>query len=433
VLGNSWQLKASTKTLAEHFRDAGYRTAAFVSAVVLDPRCGLDRGFGHYSAITRPGPEVVLGAGPRAPATDDPEESRRRRFAGRQRSGEETVNEVLAWLDGQKGDAPLFLWVHLYDPHQPYDPPQPYRQLFGSERGDRSLSGVLRPSFNEWQSDLEEEQQERRDLERQRQRARPTHPGRMPMLNTASLTDDEKRRVDELYDGEIALADFQVGRLLAWLKGRGLYQDALVAVMGDHGETLGEHLGDYYGHHHVLYDTSLQIPLVLRLPGGGSAALPATSATTIDMTPTLLRAAGLASPAGLDGRDLLSGPVSRPVYCETYLGVRPTHRPGRDELRPPSTEHRQRKIHQHAVRDGRWKLVMTDSGASPPMLFDLKADPAEQTDVAGSHEALVKALSRHWQRWCEAHGLPERNRDRRPAPGVDEEMRDRLRQLGYVE
>lgn len=429
VLGNSWQLGDSCRTLAEQFRDAGYRCGAFVSAVVLDPRCGLNRGFEHYSAIARPRPETVLSTGRSGerPGAEDEADAARRRFSGRQRRGDETVDEALAWMEAHRGGAPLFVWVHFYDPHQPYDPPEPYRGLFGPERGGRSLSAVLRPGF------------EGPGLRHPDDPSRPPSRfgGRPPRLTPESLTASERERIDELYDGEVALADFQVGRLLAWLKGRGLYHDAVVVVLGDHGETLGEH-NDYYGHHHMLYDASLRIPLVIRTPGGVGEVLPAT-ATTLDVAPTLLRAAGLACPAGLDGRDLFSRPAVGPVYCETYLGIRLVldefdHRSLPDEIgRRPHMPGRNMRTHLHAVRSGRWKLVFGGDRSESPMLFDLDVDPGENADVADSHQALVKALSAHWRQWCEAHDLPKRSRGNRSAPGVDEEMREKLRQLGYVE
>lgn len=437
VLGNSWQLGASFRTLAEQFRDAGYRTGAFVSAVVLDPRCGLNRGFEHYSAVARPKPETVLSTGRsrERPGDEDEAEAARRRFSGRQRRGDETVDDALAWMEAQRGDAPLFVWVHLYDPHQPYDPPEPYRQLFGPERGERNLSTILRPSFEEF--DHRHPDERFRDSAERDPARPPSSRARGPGLTAASLTANERKRIDELYDGEVALADFQVGRLLAWLKGRGLYGDSVVVVMGDHGETLGEH-HDYYGHHHLLFDASLRIPLVFRMPDGAGQVLPA-AATTFDVAPTLLRAAGLVSPAGLDGRDLLSRPVARPVYCESYLGIRPgldefEHRSLSGETgRRPHLPGRNMRIHLHAVRDGRWKLLFGGGSDESPMLFDLEADPGETADVADSHQALVKALSAHWHQWCEAHGLPKRNRGHRPGSAVDQEMREKLRQLGYVE
>jgi len=430
VLGNSWQLDHTRKTMAECFRGAGYRTAAFVSAVVLDPRCGLDRGFQYYGAIERRGPGAVLHRPrPGEPPGEDGRSDPTHRMAGRHRRGTETVDEALAWMSAQPGNAPLFVWVHLYDPHQPYDPPEPFRRLFGPERGGRNLATILRPAFNERPFDLPEEEQ-RRDEDRRR-RSDDWVPSRERLIDSRSITVDERQRIGELYDGEVALADFQVGRLLAWIKGHGRYDNALIAVLGDHGEVLGEHL-DYFGHHHLLYDASLRVPLAIRLPGGGQGCVMRQPVSTVDVAPTILRAAGISSPGGIDGRDLQSRPLARPVYCETYLGTARRALPLDLEHRSVAPGHGT-AIHQHAVRDGRWKLVLAVGPETSPKLFDLDADPGEQTNVADDHQALVRALQKHWDLWCADHALPRRERNHRSAPGVDEEMRDRLRQLGYVE
>ncbi|HXU29701.1 MAG TPA: sulfatase-like hydrolase/transferase [Thermoanaerobaculia bacterium] len=152
---------ADRETLASVLSAAGYETGAFVAAFVLDHRFGLDRGFALYDdEIERePGARPALEA---------------------ERRGDQVMDRALAWL-GEKSQGeekkPLFLWVHLYDPHAPYDPPSPFRERFAADP----------------------------------------------------------------YRGEIAFADAQVGRLLAELDRRGLAGSTLVAVAADHGEGLGEH------------------------------------------------------------------------------------------------------------------------------------------------------------------------------------------------
>src|SRR5437773_4717836 len=146
-------LKEEFATLAEQFVEAGYRTGAFVSAFVLDRRFGLARGFATYEDDVLQGrPEEILASV----------------------RGEVTVDRALAWLRAPD-PRPVFAWVHLYDPHFPYDPPEPYATLFK----------------------------------------------------------------DRPYEGEIAYMDAQVGRLLGAVAERG--RPTLVAAIGDHGESLGEH------------------------------------------------------------------------------------------------------------------------------------------------------------------------------------------------
>ena len=144
-------------TLAGVFREAGYRTGGFVGAYVLDRRFGLSRGFETYDDRVRRHPEAMARL-----------EAERR--------GSEVVEAALAWLDSD-AQRPFFLWVHLYDPHAPYDPPAEFRGEPGS------------------------------------------HP----------------------YDREVAYADTQIARLLDHLRKKGLENSSVIAAAGDHGEGLGEH------------------------------------------------------------------------------------------------------------------------------------------------------------------------------------------------
>jgi arylsulfatase A-like enzyme/Tfp pilus assembly protein PilF len=154
----SGRFPASRETLATHFSAAGYRTGAFVGAYILDRRFGLARGFDTY--------DDEIARDPSAPGPLEAE-----------RPGREVVDRALGWLAKDDRSRPFFAWVHLYDAHAPYDPPEPYRS---------------------------------------RHRDRP-------------------------YDGEIASVDAQVGRLLDWLTRAGREKNTLIAIAADHGESLGEH------------------------------------------------------------------------------------------------------------------------------------------------------------------------------------------------
>ncbi len=217
-------LASAHVTLAERLAEQGYRTGAFIGAFVLDGRWGLNQGFDHY---------------------DDQFELEKYRqidLAGVQRPGNEVVDAALGWLD-QGPESPFFAWVHLYDPHAPYEPPEPYRSRFNG-----GLAG--------------------------------------------------------LYDGEIAFTDAQIGRLLAWLEENGLTGETILAVVGDHGEALGSH-GEL-GHGYFVYDYAVQVPLLLRTPLVEFRGLEiARQVTTIDLYPTLLEMLGLELPPGIQGRSLV--------------------------------------------------------------------------------------------------------------------------------
>ena len=298
---------------------AGYDTGAVVSATVLAGGTGLGAGFDSYDDRI-PGAENFA---------DEPK-----------RSGEESARAALAWVKGRASGRPFFLFLHLYDPHAPYRPPEP------------------------WAS---------------RYQASP-------------------------YDGEIAAADAAVGTMLDGLRGLGLYDRAVVVLLSDHGEGLGEHGEKQHGMY--LYRETLQVPLLLKLPGaklaGSSVAAPAQ---LVDVMPTLCRLAGLKTPAGSSGRNLLDlagEKAARPIYSET-LGPRLHF--GWSEL----TSLIEGRLH---LQDG-----------PRPELFDLAADPGETSNRLGDERRAYAAMRQAIQ------GIY-----RPPAPPqpVDAETARKLAALGYV-
>jgi len=239
--------------LPEILHRNGYRTAAFVGALVLDPRKlapGFERGFGIYDAGFH-----------RRRGSED-------RYHSLERRGEEVVNRALAWLSKQPA-GPFFLWVHLYDPHDPYSPPEPYQTRYQAEP----------------------------------------------------------------YDGEIAYTDSVVGRLITGLRTRGLFDSALLAVMADHGEAFGEHGENHHGI--FLYDETIHVPLLFKLPGQHSSRKVETGVGLVDVAPTILQAAHLPVPPVMQGESLLSfmkldqasaasqptdSNLQRSVYAESAYG-----------------------------------------------------------------------------------------------------------------
>src|SRR5271167_3866094 len=202
--------------LPDILRQHGYRTAAFVGSQVLDPKSaaapGFDRGFETYDA-----PFHIRGQG------ED-------RYHSVERRGMAVADSALAWLD-QHQQSPFFLWVHLYDPHDPYDPPPPFKAKYR----------------------------------------------------------------DSPYDGEIAYADFEVGKLLAALRADGLYDSTVIAVAADHGEAFGEHGEETHGL--FLYDETIHVPLLMKFAGGRQAPiLIDTRVGLVDLAPTILQAVGIEPP-----------------------------------------------------------------------------------------------------------------------------------------
>lgn len=215
-------LEDSQTTLAEILRQDGFRTGGFVGAFVLDSRWGIAQGFDRFFD------DFDLTEFDEAPGMD-----------AIQRPGSKVVDEALEWLQ-EDSSTPFLGWVHLYDPHTPYEAPEPYSSRFPATR-----SGA--------------------------------------------------------YDAEIAYTDHQVGRLMDGLEELGRLEDTLVVIAADHGEMLGAH-GEVT-HGFFIYDEAVHIPLILAGPGLEPAVVP-EQVRIIDIFPTVLAQLGKEIPGTVQGVDL---------------------------------------------------------------------------------------------------------------------------------
>jgi len=229
-------------TLAEVFKENGYVTGAFIGAFVLDGRWGLAQGFDRYDDDfdLRKFKQIDLGTV--------------------QRPGNEVIDSALAWLEEIK-DSPFFGWIHLYDPHLPYSPPEPFASEYG--------------------------------------------PGPIG-----------------LYDGEIAFMDSQIGRLVDWLHKEGLAQRTVIILVGDHGEGLGEH-GEF-AHGYFIYDYAVQVPLIMAAPlEKMNGVRIKAQVSTVDVFPSVLELVGLKEQVDkIQGRSLVplvfdGGGSDMAVYSES--------------------------------------------------------------------------------------------------------------------
>ena len=282
-------LSPAIPTLASTLQDRGWDTAAFISSAVLKKRFGFDHGFSVYDdQMPRQGREFLEDA---------------------ERRAGDTVNRAVEWVEKRSGK-PFLLWVHLYDPHTPYDPPSPFREQY---------------------------------------------KGR-------------------LYDGEIAYTDRELGRLMEAIWRKSPAEKTLVAVLSDHGESLGEH-GEY-SHGVFLYDSTLRIAFLLAGPGVPSGLRVKPQARTIDLLPTILALMGGPAPAGIEGASLM--PMFQGKDAGTAISYAETLYPkinmGWAELR--------------GIRTDQWKYIR----APQPELYDLSRDPAESHNVIAEHAPEVRKL-----------------------------------------
>ena len=361
-------------TVARLLKDAGYQTAAFIGADVLDRRFGLARGFDVYDDRI-----------PRDPNATERLEAERRASV--------VVDHALAWLDAQtleaqhsapdvqhpspstQHPAPFFLWMHLYDPHAPYEPP---------------------PEFASRARTLQS-------------RDRDGH--------TAEL--------DARYDGEVAYADAEIARVFTRLRDRELLSRTLIVVAGDHGEGLGDHGERTHGM--LVYDSTLRVPLLVVGPGIAPGARD-DAVSLADIAPSILRAAGATPPAEMHGRDLVrlkADTTSAPVADTTSRAVRSV-RLQADPVADVYAETRYPIVAGWnplgALTDGRWKAIRAGRTTE---LYDLQADPQEAHDLAPAQAATAAAMAARIEAIA-ATGASAAKR------AISSEAQDRLRSLGYV-
>jgi arylsulfatase A-like enzyme/predicted negative regulator of RcsB-dependent stress response len=244
----------------------------------------------------------------------------------------------------------FFLWMHLYDPHYPYTPPAPFS--------------------TEYQS----------------------HP----------------------YDGEIAFADAQVGRILQFLKSKGLYEKTLIVLSGDHGEGLGEHGEKTHGF--FIYDSTLHVPLIMRFPGAAHPGTVATAVSTADILPTVLELLKIPVPAQVQGVSLTAeveggqrnATAARGLYSETFL---PRLHFNWSELR--------------GIQFGTYHFIE----APRPELYDLERDPGELTNLFAEKKAVASEMQGKLTALVRAYTPATELAERMP---LDPALIERLKALGYA-
>ena len=312
-------LPKDVPTVSAVFASRGYATAAFVASRVLDRRFGLGRGFQHYDDS--------------APAEQIGE------YGYPERNARQMTDAALGWLAKRPAGKPLFLWVHYYDPHAPYSPPDA----------------------------------------------------------------DPRSSEAQLYAGEVAAMDREIGRLLAGLPGGA--ERFVIAAVADHGESLGEHGERTHGL--FLYHSTVHVPLILAGPGVTRGKTVAETAPTPRLASTLLRLAGAAQAAAPFGNPLpgiAGGRFSGTAYAESRF---PLSAYGWSPL--------------ESVFDGRWKLIV----APKPELYDLSSDPGETRNLLDGQRDQARRLKGVLQ-------ATQQSFKTRSAEAADPELARSLQSLGYA-
>ena len=323
-------LAPNIRSVAQALEAQGYDTAAIVSSYVLDRSWGLNRGFKLYYDVFKGGSFLE----------NDPGLVERK--AG------DSVDEALKWLRRPRTQ-PFFLWLHLYDPHSGYNPPEPFRTRFA------------------------------------------TAP----------------------YDGEIAYADHELGRVIAFLKQRGLYDRMLIIFASDHGESLGEHGEKEHGF--FVYHSTLHVPLVVKPPLASGLKPHSVSdpVPIMGIAPTIVGALKLhdAIEQQFQTESLLAVRSSgaAPVYSESFYSFSSF---GWSPVR--------------TVNDRSYQFIE----APKPELYDLRNDPEEKRNLITEQPAVASVLSEELKKLVARYAPTDSSAG--AGSQLDAAAVEKLRALGYM-
>jgi arylsulfatase A-like enzyme len=341
----SARISEDVYTMAEVLKQRGYRTLGFTAGGYVAAEFGFDRGFDVFR--------------------DD------------QESFSETIEPVCAEIESLTGTRPYFAFLHTYDVHCPYDPPERYAVRFRSQPRANHI-----PTAGKCGN---------------------------PDFNQMDLTPGQIRFLSDQYDAEIRELDDNLRSLFDFFDQRDAWDDTIVVLVSDHGEEFGEH--GQIGHQRTLYIEALRVPWLVAAPGLNHDVIE-EPAGLIDVMPTLLDLVGVPF-AHLPGRPLLnrfnrqttSDLNARPLFSEL------------DQL-----------LEARSVIVGPYHLIVSDQYPQE-VLFDLTLDPAETQNLAKNRPDMLSRL----RSLLETHERSQVNASTTASSHLSDQRLQQLRSLGYVD
>lgn len=367
---NGRPMKPDLVTLAEALSSLGYETAAFVSATTTrSVNTGLHKGFERYVDSLVPWSEffgrdelqhlIFFYLANIVQSTQIP--------------GEVVTARASRWLS-RRAAGPFFVWLHYFDPHEPYGAPRPFSGMYA----DKIADGLPMP------------------VERAR------------------------------YAEDVTYADDCLGNWIETLKRAGIYDDALIIVTSDHGEAFGEPHGRIVevGHGHYLSDVTQRVPLIIKLPGAERASTRIErQVELVDLAPTILEYVGAPIPPGFCGQSLAGLLADRfPPYTRQYAYAFNTL-----YINEPAAENGRLYLRQYAARTAYWKCIVRPR-LSEFELYDLCVDPGERADVSEIHPSVFDLMHSQLAPFINSAGADPSD----PRRGLSPALIQELQALGYL-
>ena len=363
VTSHSDRLGPGFATFAGSLKQGGYQTAGIVSTPSLVSQFGFNTGFDFYDDISIP---MNVGM-------DLSEQDKSATGYHLKETSEPVTRLAVGWLRNRRdAKKPFMLFLHYFDPHVDYQPPAEYAAMFTdpSYAGSRDGTEIL-------------------------------------SLKNKLLTQEDKKHIVDLYDGEIRYTDDQIARLFEELRSLDLYSNTLIVVTSDHGEEFWDH--GSLGHGHTLYEEQVKVPLVIKLPGGESAGTVCTNLIShVDLMPTILARVDLPISSQCQGAIVSWEEKQTASECRMETDIEGSIK---------------------AIRTYTHKYIK-HFPSDAEEAFRLSEDPGEKKNLAESQKppADFREVLAHFDKWAEILKTAK--------PGVkitiDDELSRKLRSLGYV-
>jgi hypothetical protein len=301
---------------------------------------------------------------------------------------------VKKWLD-KNGSRPFFLFIHCYDIHSPYNPPPPYNSLFH----DFPYRGNLVPSTPTLLSTVNNKE------------------------NASNITDEDIRHFIALYDGGIRYTDDHIGGFLTYLQDAGLYKDSLIIITSDHGEEFMEH--GAFSHWQLYYRPNLHVPLIMHVPGyAGDKISIDELVKSIDLLPTILDITGLPPQQKVQGKSLL--PLVKQQKSSFPAFLRKVFSPPEEAETASFAENHAQTADWTIIHDG-FQMISLNNFFEVE-LFNLKADPLAQKDIARGNGSLIEQLLLRYNELYSTKPIFTES-----SLELDQKNRKQLEALGYID
>ena len=332
---------------------------------------------------------------------------------GSSKTSREYIDRFTRWLEAHQ-DVPFFAFLHLYDPHDPFEPRPPYATLWAD------------PEMKEHH---EKELEEVRKVIANPLAVQFGMPSRKELEEVGLDADAYVAYDKDWYDGSIRGMDVEVGRLFEQLRALGLDETTLVIFAADHGEEFLEHGRTFHGQ--TVYGELTRVPLIMRWPARFPEGRTVDATTrTIDIMPTLLSLSGIEAPENIQGQSfapLLTGDDSE-WRSPPAISEKAQTQPGVGAPWPAESE-------SYAIVEGEWKLIhnrIPEEGSPDFELYRFFDDPLDQNNVADDNPDVVSRLAEALEGWYNMANAAKLAPDAENTEGMSQKQLERLRSLGYI-